>query len=104
MSITDVSWMQTSQIHVCVCGPHVRMCTHTGTHTGTHLLTQMESHSSPEHLQWGLKFFPHSGTWLLTHSFVHSFIHPLSKPYFHTHSGPARGLGTGVAEMNMAGP
>ena len=64
--------------HACV-----RAHKHTVTYTTTHLCLQMESHSSPDHLQWGLKLFSHSDT----SSFIHSFIHLLHQLCSHSPFG-----------------
>lgn len=79
---------------------------HAGMLTATHLRMQMESHSSPEHLQRGLKLSPFRSLFvrLFVHSLIHSFIHSLFKLHFRTRSVPALRLGPGVAEMNMTGP
>lgn len=91
MSIIDVSvhpdthkaLRSGQQRSTCVCAlmpTHacVRAHKHTVTHTTTHLCLQMETHSSPDHLQWGLKLFSHSDTSSFIHSFAPSTL--LSQP------------------------
>lgn len=93
MSIIDVSvhpdthkaLRSGQQRSTCVCAlmpTHacVRAHKHTVTHTTTHLCLQMETHSSPDHLQWGLKLFSHSDTSSFIHSFICSINFALTAP------------------------